>query len=323
MMAESTGLSAIRSRFEDAQKQFGSTPSTGPKPVTSPKPNILPKYGGGTGLNICSASEKNDVNVPNTLKRRNEGNTDNNSDGAVQKRDSKVNIPGVFLKNKDVPPVEHKPKPGTKPSRGDSNNNANVNGITSEKFNKLETTIAQMKPGIVVGRKPSNSEISATGKVSPRGKPSDASIPIDSGPSVGSAKSKSPRGIGILAQVAAIPGDSNTAGDLKSRLKHVDATKNNLKPTVPLSSKKIAFNISSTEQKDVPWRKNLRSAKSRESTTQIKSVIRMFDGKKFHRVKDSSLGEDIPPDKPGRLEFDIDIDTLELDYNEAIEHIGK
>ncbi|XP_053395312.1 FYN-binding protein 1-like isoform X2 [Mercenaria mercenaria] len=328
-MSEPSGLSAIKARFEGAQNKFESNPAPGLKPGITPKPKVLPKYGGGGGLNICGAVDKKEGSIPNALRPKNaetdkpqDKPSETSSNGPLKKRDSKVNIPEAFRQKTDAPPVETKPKPGVKPSKwgSDSNNNAKVNGIPPAK-NKdiIENAISQRKFGVGGAVKTSNWSQSPSGNVSPREKTADTNIPKTESDS---PKQKSPRGVGtandVLAKVVAMSG--SPAADFKAKLRHVEPTKNS-PSAVSVSPIKPVLRKNSSDSNDVPWRRNLKSAKLRERTKSVRTVIRVIDGKKFLKNDDSCLQDDSPPDKPDKLDCDIDIDALGVEYKEAMESL--
>lgn len=322
-MNEPTGLSALKARFEQTQN---ATPSTGPKPLT-PKPKPPQKYGGGGGLNICAVGEKKEGGAPVALNEKNAVKEENDfvarvkppgvSSGVpLKKRDSKVNIPEAFLHKVENTPGAIKPKPSIKPNKwsSDSNNNAKVNGVTAE----LENVLAHKRPSITSTSKQSDSENTSGGKVSPRDKSTDSSIPKSPDSPKRKTSPKIASGVGVLAQVARFAGDSNAPLDFRSKLKHVDQKKNS-----PSSFSVSPKPLNDIDSKDVPWRNNLKSALFRERTKSIRSVIRVSDGKKFLKVDDSSLSDDGPPQKPEKLDCDIDLTSLETDFKEAVESIGK
>lgn len=331
-MSEPSGLSAIKARFEGAQSKF-ETSSQGPKPVVTAKPKIIPKYGGGAGLNVCAVADKKDGNITNALRPKGSVNTvDNNSQeksseapnssGPFKKRDSKVNIPEAFRQKLEAAPVDTKPKPGVKPSKwgSDSNNNAKINGISPGKNKEaIENALSQKFGALNNVKQPVKPPISPTGKVSPRVNTEDLSIPKTQ---PDSPKQKSPRGVGsgidVLAKVAALSNDSST--DFKAKLRHIELNKTGpssvaVKPIIPRGS--------ITDANAVTWRNKLKSAKNRENVKSVRTVIRVIDGKKFLKNNESCLSDDSPPEKPAKLDCDIDVDALEQDYKDAIESIGK
>ncbi|XP_060571524.1 FYN-binding protein 1-like isoform X3 [Ruditapes philippinarum] len=327
-MNEPSGLSAIKARFEGAQSKF-ETPPLRPKPNVTSKPKVLPKYGGGPGLNVCAAGDKKDGNVENAFKPKSAINTvdDNSQDkpseasfnGPGKKRDSKVNIPEAFRQKLENASVEVKPKTAIKPPKwgSDSNNNAKINGISPSKNKEaLENALSQ-KFGALNSVKPVKPPQSPTGKVSPRENTTDSSIPKTQSDS---PKPNSPRGVGsgadVLAKVAALTSDSNV--DFKAKLKHVELKKTSpasvaVKPIIPIGP--------ADGSNAVQWRNRLKSAKNRENVKSVRTVIRVIDGKRFLKNTESCLGDDSPPEKPAKLDCDIDVNALEQDYKDALENI--
>lgn len=342
-MTEATGLNAIKARFEQAQNLFESPASTspGPKPGITTKPKVQPKYGGGPGLNICAGpAEKPVVNsfkptsaIANNINKSDTAKSDKpQSIGNATRRNSKLNIPTAFLGDNTPasPVVENKPIPEPKPKpvpkwKSDSNNNAanaNVNGIAHiEKIDiqSLEKTLS---------RRPSQPESAKAGiaKTSPRGKPTVGSVPDDEGSGGSAPKPMSPRGrgagggINVLAMVSSMSGDSNSPVNLKSKLRHVDPAKKGVSPI----SMNTDHSNSSNEQ--IPWRRSLKSAKFREQASlkrkSLITVTRKADGKVFHRVGENSMkSEEGPPDKPEKLDCEVDLEALEQDYKDALIYV--
>lgn len=326
-------VSALLSRFE----QPAETP---PKPTLNPKPGIKPKYGGGPGLKIASANDKKDVIGSNAFKPKGAINKPNEEE---KEKDSPVGWQPK-RRESEQSDADNKPKPAVKPgpkwqksdTGNDTNNNATVNGVTSP------------KPDLPVGKKtpgklnleskfgglniPIPKQIGATGPsggvVSPRNKTAETNIPKqDDKPGVGNKpevgdKPVSPRNkptkFGAQPGFSVLPKSSDTSGpiDFRGRLK-------------PAAERRTSHDANSVNQESdsVQLRKTGSSKfgpRMSLKRVSITTVVRTSDGKKFQKTNKKSLDDDkSAPEKPAKVDFDIDIDLLTIDYKHALEGLGK
>lgn len=256
------------------------------RPEASPKPTT-PKYGGGGTLNVFAAGP-GDIkpSTANKILRDPQSPTSTIPNGTAE-RTSKLNIPAAFQQKSENTPDKPQTaaKPFRKSSTSDDNNNPN--------------TMTSVEPGKVAGIRGISGKFDGKtdGKISPRG-----------------------------GNVSAIAGElfkDKSPLDLKSNLRKVSDSKLNFE------NKTIDKPVSTTP-KQLDFRKNLHHIENKLAENVVSkpwqkpaSLTRKSDGKKFKKVDKFSVVKPLGkgPDKPDKLDIEIDFENLALDFNKCVEAV--
>ncbi|KAL4236953.1 hypothetical protein ACF0H5_005339 [Mactra antiquata] len=316
-------VSALLSRFENQA-------DAPVKPVVTPKPGVKPKYGGGPGLNIASAGDRKDATQSNGIKPKvpvNKPNVEPENDAGPKSVGKRWEARVASQTDSDKSKPKPAPKIGAawqkkietnKPT--DNENNNDTDKVENKNADKPEPQIGKKVPGKL------NLEsrfgganiplpvamVSPTGPVT-KNKPAEANIPKKENQSAGDAKQISPRrkpdtptGVNLLGGLKS----TNTNGpiDFRSKLK-------------PASERRLSKEIGSHHE-DVQLRSPANGFGPRVSLKRVSitTVIRTSDGKKFQKMNVKSLDDNTPvPEKPSKVDFDLDLSMLAIDYQGIME----
>ena len=299
--------------------------TTKPKPAGTAATSATPKWGGGPGLKVAGADDTSSKSLGNIKGTPAVNGT---VGGAAVMRDGKPGAGEVGERRlskveeriaalQGGKPAMDKPKPGAKPpvaakfKTSDQNNNPDSNAVGKfgVKLNQTKpnpptrTTSESAKPaqeGIAeIARKASKTPSAGTGSPSEK----TASKPVGGG----------------LAQKVnlfqAANGTAQSPLDLRAALKPVNKKRSDL-------NSESSDNKHKDESEEVALR-NRANKDKRSRLTIHKSVIRNSDGRKFHRVDVSSI-ENVgpPPEKPPKLDVDIDLADMIAGFEYAVHKIG-
>ena len=310
-----SGLSALKNKFENPGS--GTTkPTTVPKPgIPSKSGNIAAKFGSvatsgykpptsGTGFTKPFVGSANKINS-NKLNENEEANKEKQTTDppSLVKRNSKVNIPAAFQTGSAPPPFDKpntavKPVPKWKQKQDDSNNNNNKETLTNS--NVLKDSVGNTETMLNKDSKPN-------------------SLPKKPLPS--------PSYSGNVKEKANLLFGGVSPSDLKSNLKPVSArlqeTKTQDKPEASVKPIIPKRTDSDKGTPTVEFRTKLEQL-NKAKRKSVKSIVRSKDNRKFHKVEpDDIQSEEVVPNKPDKLDIEVDWEKLAADFKNLQKDLGK